>query len=66
MWEPREMLLAGFFLVAFSACFLIELRTTNPGVASATMGWALHHQSLIKKMTYMRAYSPVLWKHFLS
>jgi hypothetical protein len=35
--------------LACSACILIELRTTSPGVASHTMGWALPNQSLIKK-----------------
>ena len=32
-----------------SACFLIETRTTGPGMAPPTMGCALYYQSLIKK-----------------
>jgi hypothetical protein len=32
------------------SCFLIEPRTTNPGMAPSRMGWALSPQSLIKKM----------------
>jgi hypothetical protein len=30
--------------------FLIEPRTTCPGVSPPTMGWTCPHQSLIKKM----------------
>ena len=32
---------AYWLSMAFSVCFLIELRTTSPGVALPTMGWAL-------------------------
>ena len=39
-----------FCLLACSACFLIELRITSPGMAPFTMAWALPHWSLIKKM----------------
>ena len=42
----------GYCLLACSACFLIEPRTTSLGMAPPTMGWALPHQSLIKKMPY--------------
>ena len=52
----------GLLLLACSICFLIELRITNPGITSATMDWALTHQSLIKK----RPYSQILWRHFLN
>ena len=45
--------LTGLLLMACSACFLIESRTTSPGMASPTRDWALSHQSLIKKMTCM-------------
>jgi hypothetical protein len=48
-------------LVCFSwlpqFCFLTEHRTTSPGIAPPTMGRALPHQSLIKKMPYRLAYS---------
>jgi hypothetical protein len=36
----------GCYLLACSACFFIEPRTTSPGMAPPTMGWALtlpHH-----------------------
>jgi len=45
-----------------SACFLIEPRTSSPGVELLTMGWALPHQSLVKEMPY----SWILWRHFLN
>ena len=38
----------GLLLMACSACFLIEPRTTNPGIALPTMAGALPHQSLRK------------------
>jgi hypothetical protein len=31
----------GCYLLACSACFLIEPRTTSPGMAPLTIGWAL-------------------------
>jgi hypothetical protein len=46
--------------------FLIGPRTTSTGIAAPTMGWALPHQSLIKKMFYMTAYRQTLWRHFLN
>jgi hypothetical protein len=42
----------GCCLLACSACFLIEPRTTSPGMAPPTMGSALPHRSLLKKMLY--------------
>jgi hypothetical protein len=39
----------GCCLLACSACFLYRSQITNLGVAPSTMGWALPHQSLIKK-----------------
>lgn len=44
---------------------LIEPRATSPGMVPPTTGWALPHQSLIKKMPYKLAYSLILWKHSL-
>jgi hypothetical protein len=32
------MLLTGLLLLAYSACFLIESKTTGPGMAPPTMG----------------------------
>ena len=43
--------------MACSTCFLTEPRTTSPGMAPPTMGWALLYQSLIKKMPYKFTYS---------
>jgi hypothetical protein len=45
--------------------FLIEPRTTSPGMAPPTMGGALSHQSPIMKMPYRLAYSQILRRHFL-
>ena len=62
----ERVLLSGLLLMAWSPCFLIQPRTSSPGVAPPTMGWALLHQSPTEKMTYWFAYSPVLGKSFLS
>jgi hypothetical protein len=43
-----------------SAYFLIELRTTSPGMAPPTMCWAFPYQSLIRKMPC----SQVIWNIF--
>jgi hypothetical protein len=56
------VLLTGLLLTVCSACFLIKPRTTSPGMAPPTIGWALPHQSPIKKIPY----SWVLWGHFLN
>jgi len=56
------MLLTGLLPLACSAYFLIEPRTTSPGMAPPTMGWTLPHWSLIKKMPY----SWISWRHFLN
>lgn len=47
-------------------CYWLVPRTTITGVVPPTMGWTLLYQSLIMKMTYRPAYSPVLWRHFLN
>jgi hypothetical protein len=60
------VLLTGLLPTACSVCFLIERRTTSPGMAPPTMGWALPHPSLIKKMLYRLACSPILGKYFLN
>jgi hypothetical protein len=57
----RGMLLTGLLPTAGSACFLIEPRTTSPGMAPPSMGWAFLHWSLIEKMPY----SWISWRHFL-
>jgi hypothetical protein len=38
--------------LGFLSLLFIEPRTTSLGMAPPTMGWALSHQSLIKKMSY--------------
>ena len=45
--------------------FFIEATTTSPGMAPPTMGWALPHQSLIKKMPYRLAHIPISLRLFL-
>jgi hypothetical protein len=62
MQRPWRELLTGLFMVAFSACFLIEPRATSSGMATPTLGWNFPHQSLINKMPY----SWILWGHFLN
>ena len=61
--QQRE-LLPGLLLMACSACFLIEPRTTSPGMAPLTMGWALPYQSIMKKIPYSLSYSPTLKEAF--
>jgi hypothetical protein len=39
-------------------------RTSSPAEAPPTMGWALPHKSLIKKMSYWFACSLILREHF--
>jgi hypothetical protein len=63
--EAKEGAAYCLLPMACSTCFLIEPRTTCPGMSPPTMGWALLHQSLIKKMFYKLAYSPIL-RHFLN
>jgi hypothetical protein len=58
------VLLTGLLPMACSACFLIEPRTTSPGLAPPTMGWALPHQSIIKKIPYRLAYRLILMEAF--
>jgi hypothetical protein len=50
MQRPWRVLLTGLLPMAYSACFLIEPRTTRSGMAPDTMGWVLPHQPLIKKI----------------
>ena len=56
------MLLMVLFLVACSACFLLEFRATSPGMAPLSVGQAFLHQPIIKKIHY----SQILWRHFLN
>jgi hypothetical protein len=59
-------LLTGLLLIACSACFLIELRITSPGIEAPIIGWGFYHTSRIKKMNNGLAYSPISWRHFHS
>jgi hypothetical protein len=54
------MLLTGLLHLACSACFIIETKTTIPGMKPPTMGPPTLDQ-LIEKMPY----SWISWKHFL-
>lgn len=55
-----KCLITGLLLLACSVCFLIEPRTSIPGITLHTAGWALPHQSLIRKL-YYRSF---LWSIF--
>lgn len=44
------VLLSGLLNMAYSACCLVELRTTSSGMASPTMEWILPYKSQIEKM----------------
>lgn len=46
-----RVLFTGLFLMACSACYLVETRTTSPGIVPPIMGWALPHQSRRKWLT---------------
>ena len=60
------MLLPDLLPMACLACFLIEPRTINPGVASSTDGCPFPHEPLIKEMSCRPDYYLILWKHFLN
>jgi len=57
--DQGGVLLTGLFLLACSARFLREPRTTSPEMPPPTIGWALPHWSLIEKVPY----SWILWWH---
>lgn len=48
--RPWRALRTGLLLLACSICFLKHTRTTCPGVALPTKGWALPYRSLIRKI----------------
>jgi len=60
------MLLTELLIMACLAYFLTALGTTSPGLLFLTMALVLPNQSLIKKMPYRLAYSPISWRHFLN
>ena len=48
-------------LLACSACFPEDLRTTNPGMIPLTMFLVLLHQPLIRRIPFRLVYSLILW-----
>ena len=60
MQRPWRMLLTGLLPLACSVCFLIEPKTTSPGMAPPTMG-PPPLITIIEKMPY----SQIAWRHFL-
>jgi hypothetical protein len=61
LWRGTDYSLASCSLLR-----LLSYRTQGhkPRDNTAHNGCALPHQSVIKNMLYMLAYSPILWKHF--
>lgn len=47
--ETREIWFTGLLSIACSVCFLRQPMSTSPGTAQPAVGWALSHQSWIKK-----------------
>lgn len=54
--SSEAVLLTGVLPLASSDCFLIQLRTTWPGMVAA-VDYTFPHQSTIRKMSYRLAYS---------
>lgn len=52
------VLFTGLFLMACSSCFLIEPRTSSPGIIPPKMVWALPFQSLGKCLA-VRSYGVI-------
>lgn len=55
----RGMLLISLLLITCSASFLIQARSTCPGVVLPTACWVLPNQSLIKKTPHRLTYRPI-------
>lgn len=53
MRRPWGMLLTDLLIAAFSACLLIESKTTSPGMVLFTVSWALLHLSRRKYPTQL-------------
>ena len=64
--EADTEAMEGCCLLACSA--LLSYRTLNHKHrgGTTTMGWALPHKSLIKKILSRFAYNQMLWRYFLS
>ena len=55
----------AYWVILHSLLSLFSYRTQDhKSMAPPTMGWALSHQSWIKKMSCRFAHSPILWRHF--
>lgn len=68
-WGHGEMMLSGLPLRVCSAMFVIQSRTTCPGVVLPTMVWSLSailYPSLNKEIPYRIGNSPIWWKQFIS
>ena len=53
--------------IAHSSCFLLAPRTTCWGIALFTVGRALPHQSLVKKMAHnILVHRPLWWRQLLN
>jgi hypothetical protein len=61
MQRPYRSATYWLWVIACSACFLTEPRTTSPGMAPSTMIWALLYQSLVKKMNYSWTFHNFYW-----
>ena len=44
--------------------FPIELRTTKTWMTTLTIGWAFHHQTIIKKIPYRLADNHILTRYY--
>lgn len=60
----KGVLLAGLLPIACSAGFLIELKTTCPGVAVPQRDKPSPHQLPIKKMHHRFLHRPIYWGVF--
>ena len=66
MQKPWRNSVSCLLPIACSACFLLAPRTTCPGVATPTVGWALPDPPLIKKMHHRLAQKPIWCRHFVN
>jgi hypothetical protein len=64
--DHRGMLFTSLPPLVCSVCFLIQPRTTWPGVASPTMNSPFPHQLLITKIDLKLAYKPFRQRQFFN
>lgn len=65
-WSYGGVLLTGLLLLTPSVCFLMNSRTTYPGMTPPTVDCGLSHQLIILKMPQRLAYQLIWWGHFLN